>query len=505
VRPGEVIDGKYQIEAELGEGGMGRVLAASHLTLGSSVAIKLLKSEAMRVPQVAQRFLREARAAGRLRNEHVARVMDVGELPSGEPFMVMELLRGVDLATMVEQGRVPPVDALEYVAQACVGLAEAHAMGMVHRDIKPANLFVTRRPNGAPLVKVLDFGIATAAVGDSDHGLTSTLTVMGSPSYMSPEQLRAARDVDARSDIWSLGVTLYELLTGEQPFEAPTLTALTLRIVSEPHTPMRDVPPALAAIVDRCLDKERERRFANVVELAAALAPLFPNGRMHAEMVAGALQQPLPAWSAWPAGGSGRVAAAGAADPMATTTGLTAGESSPMLRRGSRRRTAWIVVGAAAMGAIVSAGLVLSQGSPGGEPAAAQPEKVEPAKEPEPAAKAAEPALTPAAAEAAREAAAKEAVAKEAAPAVEPAAAAATKEPEPAAVAAATKEPEAAAAATKEPEAAAAAGADRPLGKPSIKRPPVKRPPAKAPADPARPAKEPAKKPCAPNDPTCGL
>src|SRR5688572_28212322 len=187
---------------------MGRVLAASHIALGSTVAIKVLKSEALKFPEVPRRFMREARAAGRLRSEHVVRVMDVGQLPTGEPFMVMEMLHGVDLSTMIKHGPVPPEAAVEFIAQACEGLAEAHAMGMVHRDIKPANLFVTRRPNGAPLVKVLDFGIATAATGDVDHRLTSTLTVIGSPSYMSPEQLRAARDVDARSDIWSLGITL---------------------------------------------------------------------------------------------------------------------------------------------------------------------------------------------------------------------------------------------------------------------------------------------------------
>src|SRR6185436_6736063 len=264
VRPGEVIDGKYQIEAELGEGGMGRVLAATHLALGSAVAIKVLKTEALKVPEVPRRFMREARAAGRLRNDNVVRVMDVGQLATGEPYMVMEMLHGIDLSTILNDGPVPMVLALEYIAQACAGLAEAHAMGMVHRDVKPGNLFVTQRPNGAPLVKLLDFGIATAAAGDVDHKLTSTLTVMGSPSYMAPEQLRAARDVDARADIWSLGVTLYELLSGEQPFLGPTLTALTLKIVSEPHEPLQRVPLALAAIVDRCLAKERAERFENV-------------------------------------------------------------------------------------------------------------------------------------------------------------------------------------------------------------------------------------------------
>src|SRR5688572_15389800 len=189
MKPGEVIDNKYRIEALLGEGGMGRVLSATHLVLGSQVAIKLLKKDALSHPEVPMRFMREARNASRLRNEHVVRVTDVGQLASGEPYMVMEMLHGYDLATRLTKGPLEPPRAVEYIVQACEGLAEAHAVGMIHRDVKPANLFVTTRPNGAPLVKVLDFGIATAAIGDVDHRLTTTQSVIGSPSYMSPEQL----------------------------------------------------------------------------------------------------------------------------------------------------------------------------------------------------------------------------------------------------------------------------------------------------------------------------
>jgi len=294
VRPGDVIDGKYRIETELGEGGMGLVFAATHTTIGNTVAIKVLRPEAMRSPEVPARFAREARNMGMLRSEHVIRVIDVGALPTGEPFMVMEMLHGHDLASRLKQGPLPPHQAVEYVMQACEGLAEAHALGMVHRDIKPANLYVTSRPNGAALVKVLDFGIATAAAGALDPRLTSTQSVMGSPSYMSPEQLKGARDVDARSDIWSIGVTLYELLTGNQPFTGNTLTALSLAIVTDSHTRASNVPDSLVRIIDKCLEKNREDRFQNVTELARALAPLFPGGAVAADLVAGSYSQPVP-------------------------------------------------------------------------------------------------------------------------------------------------------------------------------------------------------------------
>jgi serine/threonine-protein kinase len=505
VQPGDVIDGKYQVEAELGEGGMGRVLAATHVTLGSAVAIKLLKTEVLRFAEVPRRFMREARAASRLRGEHVARVTDIGQLATGEPYMVMERLHGTDLSTMIEQGPVPPAEAVEYIAQACQGLAEAHAMGMVHRDVKPANLFVTRRPNGAPLVKLLDFGIATAAIGEVDHNLTTTLTVIGSPSYMSPEQLRAARDVDARSDIWSLGVTLYELLAGEQPFVAPTLTALTLKIVSEPHVSLERVSRPLAAIVDRCLAKEREDRFGNVAELAAALAPLLPNGRVHAEMVAGSLHGVGSSAALGAASGTDgsagsipvvsggrRAISPSSLSPPATTTDLTAGESAPMQSR-PRRRGVWLALGAVMAGAIATTGIVLSQrkASSAAPPpaAAASPPAVEaPPPAPPPA-----PAVTP----------------------PEPAPAPPPPPPPPAPEAAPAEQP------AKQPARRA------PVKRTPVKRTPVKRTPVKPPArdprapieppdytapakepvkDPPRePSKEPVKKPCAPNDPTCGL
>ena len=273
VQPGDVIDGKYEVDLVVGEGGMGSVVAATHRVLGTTVAIKILKREGANNPEVARRFLREARAASRLRGEHVVQVQDIGTLPTGEPYMVMQMLHGADLASVIKAGPVAIGAAADYIIQACEGLAEAHALGMVHRDIKPGNLFLTQRPNGEPLVKVLDFGIATAAHGEIDRRLTMTNMVMGSPNYMSPEQLRSTRDVDVRSDVWSLGVTLYEMLAGKNPFEGPTFTALTIMIATEPHQSLSVVAPELSAIVDRCLEKNPDDRYQTVADLAVALAP----------------------------------------------------------------------------------------------------------------------------------------------------------------------------------------------------------------------------------------
>jgi serine/threonine-protein kinase len=274
MEPGEILDGKYRIDRSIGIGGMGEVLAATHTKLGKQVAIKVVRAETMHIPGIAERFLREARAASRLRSEHVGQVSDVGELPTGQPYMVMELLDGDDLGNIIDRhGPLSAEVATDYLLQACEALSEAHALGMIHRDIKPANLFVTERRDGTKSVKVLDFGIATAAHGEVS-GLTEMDALLGSPQYMSPEQLRSAKIVDARSDIWSLGVTLYELVSQRLPFDGPTFTSLAIKIATEPYTPLADAAPALAAVIDRCLMKDPAKRFADVSELASALARL---------------------------------------------------------------------------------------------------------------------------------------------------------------------------------------------------------------------------------------
>ena len=283
VRPGQVIAGKYRVERVIGAGGMGVVVAATHLQLEERVAIKLLLPEAARSITLSERFVREARAAVKVKSEHVARVTDVGTLESGTPYMVMEYLSGSDLADALRAGGpMSPQAAVEYVLQACEALAEAHAAGIIHRDLKPANLFLTRRADASPCVKVLDFGISKVATGGSDPRITDTKAVMGSPLYMSPEQLKSSRDVDARTDIWSLGVILFELLSGAPPFDGATMPQLCVAIMQGIPRPLAsfrsDVPPALEAVILRCLEKLPEQRFRHVGELAEALAP-FATGR----------------------------------------------------------------------------------------------------------------------------------------------------------------------------------------------------------------------------------
>ena len=305
---GSLISGKYRIDQILGAGGMGFVVAATHLELRNRVAIKLMRDEMLASPATVERFIREARAVVKLRTEHVCKVIDVARLDRGAPYIVMELLEGVDLARAIAQRPLAVTIAVEYVLQACVALAEAHAAGIVHRDLKPANLFVTRRFDGGPLVKVLDFGIAKAFY-ESDASLTRTRVMMGSPGYMSPEQLESARDVDARSDLWALGVTLYQLLSGRVPFAASNATERAIQIAAEPPAPI-DVEPQLRAVIFRCLEKAPDRRYPDAVELARALAPF--GGPAAAQLVRAVAMsahrsiEPHPHPGALPAGGMPR-------------------------------------------------------------------------------------------------------------------------------------------------------------------------------------------------------
>jgi serine/threonine protein kinase len=306
---GELVAGKYRVERVIGQGGMGVVVAAMHEQLGQRVAIKMLLQEAKASPNALARFLREARAAASIRGEHVARVLDVGEMEGGAPYIVMEYLEGRDLAqTLAQGGPLPVEEAVAYVLQACEAIAEAHAAGIIHRDLKPSNLFVTAGPDGTPLVKVLDFGISKALLSSgtsSQNQLTTTSSFVGSPVYSPPEQLVQSSDVDARADIWSIGTILFEALAGRAPFVGDSVMHVASRIFNEAPTPLSelrpDLPPELSAVVMRCLRKRREDRFGDVSELALALAAFAPSHSVSAERIARIVAASMP---------SSRVAAA---------------------------------------------------------------------------------------------------------------------------------------------------------------------------------------------------
>jgi eukaryotic-like serine/threonine-protein kinase len=281
IRAGDVVAGKYRVDRILGEGGMGIVVAATHEHLDQRVALKFLLPAMAANPEIVQRFVREARAAVKIHSEHVARVLDVGT-QDGSPYMVMEYLEGGDLAqVLAERGELPVGEAVGYLLQACEAIAEAHSIGIVHRDIKPANLFLARRPMGKPSIKVLDFGISKAPTTGADAVLTRTSALMGSPSYMSPEQLVSAASVDSRSDIWALGVVLYEMLTRQLPFTAQSMPELVGTILQQTPATIaslrQGVPVGIQAVIDRCLQKEPAQRFANIAELARALLPFGPS------------------------------------------------------------------------------------------------------------------------------------------------------------------------------------------------------------------------------------
>jgi serine/threonine-protein kinase len=288
VKIGETLAGKYTVERVLGVGGMGVVVAAKHIHLGERVAIKFLLPHALARPDVVKRFMQEGQAAAKMKSEHIARVRDVGTLDSGAPYLVMEYLDGEDLGAVLRVKRTLPVDvAVGYILQACEALADAHAAGVIHRDLKPGNLFLTRKNDGSSVIKIIDFGISKVGVtGDGlppigNGEMTETAMMMGSPLYMAPEQMASARDVDGRSDIWSLGIILHTLLTGDPPFKAASVMQVYELIIAG-APPLRNAlpgaPEGLEKILLKCLQKQRKDRYDNVADLAAALVEFGPIG-----------------------------------------------------------------------------------------------------------------------------------------------------------------------------------------------------------------------------------
>ena len=354
--PGDVIGGKYRVEAEIGSGGMGVVLSVKHLAMGHRLAIKVLRLEDKSEEQGAvARFVREARAAARIESDHVVRVTDVAALPDGTPYMVMEYLEGEDLRELLRRRRQLPIDeAVGYVLQACEGLAEAHAAGVIHRDLKPSNLFLALKPNRTTVLKVLDFGISKVVPRQGEVAITTTSSLMGSPLYMAPEQMRSSKDVDVRADIWSLGVILYELLAGVAPFEGESVPEVCVSVMGGEPIPIPrfrdDIPNELQAILLRCLQKERTERYASMGALARALEPFGrERQRVHAERASAAVRSARSVMVSEPDEEYGRAPPPLRREPDSVPS-WSAGRTRPR-----RSKKVWLAIGG--VSCLVAAGL----------------------------------------------------------------------------------------------------------------------------------------------------
>lgn len=281
LRPGSILADKYRVEKEIGRGGFGIVVRARHLRLGQIVAIKVL-TEGMWGPEWAsdvERFRREAQATAALKTEHVVKLLDVDVLPDGRPYMVMEYLDGETLhVATYRRGPLAVDEAVDIALQILAALAEAHSVGIVHRDLKPPNIFLANAPGHSTVVKILDFGVSkVGAEHGGDRPLTRTGAVLGTFAYMAPEQLKDAKRVDARADLWSVGHMIYEAFTKVTPFGPITSPLIATAILTNPPKPLGqlrpDLPPGLVAVIMKCLEKDPERRWETALEVAEALAP----------------------------------------------------------------------------------------------------------------------------------------------------------------------------------------------------------------------------------------
>jgi tRNA A-37 threonylcarbamoyl transferase component Bud32 len=371
---GTVLNDRYRLDRKAGEGAMGVVFAATHLGLDEAVAIKFMRREMQDVEGTLARFANEAKIAARIRSEHVIKVLDVGVAGPLGPYIVMEYLEGRSLADILESdGPLPVPRLVEYVLQACEALAAAHAHQVVHRDVKPDNLFVARQ-GGLEIVKLLDFGISKAPrpglVAADDAGTSTASVTMGTPLYMSPEQLRSTTDVDTRTDIWSLGAAMYELSCGEPPFKAGSVAEIIAAVLDHAPAELPETCPAeLRAIVGRCLQKEPGARFQSVAELAQALMPLAPaNARAHASRASCILQGSLHAAP------KGSIGGAALGPGVRAEPALPEGAESGAKRAYAGRFQSSALVAAATVLALGALGVVTSlagDAGPRGEPVAA--------------------------------------------------------------------------------------------------------------------------------------
>jgi serine/threonine protein kinase len=365
---GDIVAGKFELLEEIGSGGMGHVFRAVHRRLSQVVAIKVLHPSIAADPELRHRFEREARVLAQIRAPHVVSVLDVDVLPNGLLYIVLEHLNGVDAETMLhaQQGEPLPIaDAVDWVHQAALGMVDTHSEGVVHRDLKPSNMFLCdlRPATTRRLVKIVDFGISKVK---DDGRLTATSASFGTPLYMSPEQIRASSNVDERADIWSLGAILFELCTGQPPFNRPSPSAVLAAIIADPlpdpRTLRDDLPEELAVVLERCLQKDPAARYPTMQELANALAPFAPAeriARLAASMRAPGYRPPLTPPTGWQVADFAHLAPAPArtgsripTDMQETLTALDSSES-PFAVRG-RARNAVILIGAMTVAAALA-------------------------------------------------------------------------------------------------------------------------------------------------------
>lgn len=281
--PGTLLAGKFRVVSRLGVGGMGSVYEIEHELTKHRRALKLLHKAMAGQPSVVERFLREASAAGRVGNPHIVETFDAGVLDTGEPYLVMEILRGEALSSRIAHGRMSVLDVVDLVGQAAAGVHAAHLAGIIHRDLKPDNLFITEGPDGRPFVKILDFGISKFDPAKTNGlQLTQEGAALGTPYYMPPEQIRGEGSLDARADVYALGVILYECLAGVRPFEAETLAHLAILIHTGQPTPIEqhrpDLPPGLGGIVHAAMATDRGQRMNTAGDLRSALERYGPVG-----------------------------------------------------------------------------------------------------------------------------------------------------------------------------------------------------------------------------------